>query len=374
MTSVGSWRCCISQVHSHGALTSSKVISGRRSCVAHASSPARRSPGPVFVGGTGRSGTGIVARLIATHGSHAIIPAEIRFHADPGGLVDLVAGKVELDWFLHAMRYHWFAERRLDGKAPGLRRICPEDRFHSALGVFEAAFPSQPLTASRELVHALLDPVTAQAESAHWVEHTPTNLAAASGLARLFPEGTFIHCVRSGVDVACSVADQSWGPDNAIECLFWWHDRFRAAAIGERAVGANRVHRVNLERLVGDDRDREYEDLANFLGLGLAGRAFLDREVVSSRAHIARWRQDIPATELAAFQGTARLVSRRLDSAGLSPPMEATLDTAPINNRVRIATSLRALRWACWRGRRWHWRRTRRRRLGRRLRTALRRA
>jgi cytidylate kinase len=45
---------------------------------------------PIFVGGTGRSGTTIVARLLAEQPGYMLIPIELRVHAAPGGLSDLL--------------------------------------------------------------------------------------------------------------------------------------------------------------------------------------------------------------------------------------------------------------------------------------------
>lgn len=320
---------------------------------------------PVFVGGTGRSGTGIVARLIGAHTSFATIPAEVRFHADPGGLVDLLNGRVELDWFLDAVRRHWYAPERPDGRTPGLRRICPVDTFESALAAFARNFPHGPTEAARTLMSDLLDPVAAEAGKATWVEHTPPNLAMATGLAQIFPEAKFIHCVRNGADVACSVARQAWGPHDRVEALLWWHDRFRDAARGERGVGTSRAHRVDIDRLAWKARQDEFERLVGFLGVPSdpAMRGFFERELTSARVHSARSRQEVPPAERPRFEETERLVSRRLDRARLSPPQgDRHQGSAPV--RVRVLAEGHALRWRLWQGRRWRrsaWRRAARR-------------
>src|SRR6266540_4001424 len=61
--------------------------------------------GPVFVGGSGRSGTTIVSRLLGTHSRLARIRTEARFDADDRhGLIGLLRGRQDLAGFLAWMR------------------------------------------------------------------------------------------------------------------------------------------------------------------------------------------------------------------------------------------------------------------------------
>src|SRR5205823_7120632 len=54
-----------------------------------------RTPAPiVFVGGTGRSGTHVIARLLGRSMDLAAIPVECRFHAEERGFPGLLSGQV----------------------------------------------------------------------------------------------------------------------------------------------------------------------------------------------------------------------------------------------------------------------------------------
>ena len=56
-----------------------------------------RPPEPVplvFIGGTGRSGTHVLAQLVSRHDQFGLIPVEVRFHTDPDGFPGLLAGEV----------------------------------------------------------------------------------------------------------------------------------------------------------------------------------------------------------------------------------------------------------------------------------------
>jgi hypothetical protein len=59
---------------------------------------------PVFVGGTGRSGTTILARVLGQHANFSMVPVEARFIVDRHGLIDFLKGDTSLENFLRCRR------------------------------------------------------------------------------------------------------------------------------------------------------------------------------------------------------------------------------------------------------------------------------
>ncbi len=145
---------------------------------------------PIFVGGTGRSGTTIVGRLLAEQHGYVLVPIELRVHAAPGGLADL-EGKVEVEWFIARLYDFWYERPSASGQPTGLVGICPRACFDRAVQEFAEAFTIDPLAAAATLVHRVVAPVLQDAGAAAWVEMTPHNAAAATTLARVFPTGAF---------------------------------------------------------------------------------------------------------------------------------------------------------------------------------------
>ncbi|MGH2951635.1 MAG: hypothetical protein ACRDKX_06295, partial [Solirubrobacterales bacterium] len=83
----------------------------------HAERAAELAP-IVFVGGTGRSGTHVLAQVISRNRRFGLIPVEVRFHTDPDGFPGLLAGDVSLERFLRRLRGYWwrgFQTRRMRG-------------------------------------------------------------------------------------------------------------------------------------------------------------------------------------------------------------------------------------------------------------------
>jgi hypothetical protein len=90
-------------------------------------SPGAQSPNLVFVGGTGRSGTHVIARLLGQHSDYEMIPIECRFHCNPSGLADVVTGRATPEQFLDKLRSFWWhrvrhGERAWVRLAPFARR------------------------------------------------------------------------------------------------------------------------------------------------------------------------------------------------------------------------------------------------------------
>src|ERR671934_878345 len=93
--------------------------------------PIGRPPPIVFVGGTGRSGTHILARLLAKHERLALVPVEVRFHVDDRGFPGLLAGDVSREQFVRRLRGFWwkgFQTMRMRG----MYRFVPAERFEAA--------------------------------------------------------------------------------------------------------------------------------------------------------------------------------------------------------------------------------------------------
>jgi len=252
-------------------------------------------PPPVFVGGTGRSGTTVCARLLGTHSRYHMIPIEIRFHATPGGLSDVLDDPSRLETFLSRMRSRWFIRKLEDGSARGLHRLFEWEILDRALTSFERRFPQDAEGAGRSLMQSLLLPLVEKAGKLSWVEMTPPNIEQAGTINRLFPEARFIHMTRDGRDVACSVKQMPWAPEPLLHRLDWWAAALKAARAGASEVPRDRILTLSLEDLVRDNREESYERLLAFLELEdeLPMRGFFESMVTPERAHVGRWRNDV---------------------------------------------------------------------------------
>ena len=171
-------------------------------------------PGIVFIGGTGRSGTHVLAQLLSRHARFGLVPVEVRFHTDPEGFPGLLAGEVTPQQFVRRLRGFWWRGFQTS-RMRGMYRFVDRERFEAAVGRFEADHGDDLERACRNLFFDLLWFRATEGEKAEegeaLIEQSTDNIAAAPTLARLFGEARFIHVVRDGRDASASRVAQTRG-------------------------------------------------------------------------------------------------------------------------------------------------------------------
>ena len=268
---------------------------------------------PVFVGGTGRSGTHAMGRLLAEHSAFFYFRREMRFHTDRDGFPDLLAGRITSDQFADAMLGRFWQRVGRDGRTRGLYNKLPRDRYEAAVERFRGAYAADPHAACRDLMNDLLDPLVEEAGKATWLEQTPPTAAVADTLHAIFPSMKLLHMVRDGRDVACSVVPKGTGPDSMRRAIQRWELRLRAGHAATSRIPADRYLVVHLEDLVLGDRDAMHERLMSFLGVEPERRVreWLDEHITPEAANLGRWRRDLPEAEQ---RQVSRLYRRALES------------------------------------------------------------
>jgi Sulfotransferase family len=257
----------------------------------------------VFVGGTGRSGTHILGRLLGSHPRFADVPIEARFHCNKRGFPDLLEGRVSLGGFLGKLRGFWWHRVRVDGQPRGLYNLMHRSEFDAAAARFEAGYHADPVGACAELFRELLWRVADEQGKPALVEMSSHNVKEAQALRRIVPAARFVHTVRDGRDAASSVTTKTWGPERIPAAIDWWAERLRAIDGGVRgdedgaawALSPDRLHTVVLDDLVGGDREDAYGSLLDFCGVGddPAAREFFEGRVGADAAHRGRWSEGL---------------------------------------------------------------------------------
>jgi hypothetical protein len=287
-------------------------------------SPDREVPPVVFVGGTGRSGTHILARLIGNHPRFTIIPVEVRFHVEEErGFPALLDGRTSKDDFVKRLRGFWwrgFQTRRFRG----MYRFVPQERFDDAVTTFDDTFEATPELACRHLFWNLLWFRAERDSAAGLVEQSCDTVAQAPTLMRLFPEAKFIHVVRDGRDASASRVAQTRKlirPRTRSQGLEWWEDRLRRLDAGAREIPPDRLITISLDELLLMFKMRgPVKPLCQFLGVHTRPkmRNYLRRRMSKEAANAERWRRGISDRRIADLERQYEAILDGLEADGVN--------------------------------------------------------
>ena len=280
----------------------------------------RRDPGfphPIFVGGSARSGTHAIGRLIDADPRYHQIRLETRFVVGTGGLCDLLNERTTMHHFLQKCYGKWWS-RGLRYQR-GLQVIVERDELEAAIGRFEERYPHDPWDAARALITEVHDPVAERAGKPAWVELSGQNIEAAPTLHKLMPNARFIHMVRDGRAVVAGIMRKRDMTDDRGEAMSHWARRARNAADALRELPPGSALTIQLEDLAAHDRDGTFARLVDFLEVEDEApmREYLDREITPERAHVGAWRERVAPDDVRWIERRYRRHTRRLRADGV---------------------------------------------------------
>ncbi len=282
----------------------------------------------VFVGGTGRSGTHVLSKLISRHNRYGLIPVEVRFHTDADGFPGLLAGEVTPERFVRRLRGFWWRGFQTT-RFRGMYRFVDRERFDAAVDRFESDHDDLE-AACRQLFYDLLwfrvgEGVREGEENPRGealVEQSTDTVAAAPTLARLFPEARFIHVVRDGRDASASRVAQTRGlvrPRTRVQGIEWWEERITAIERGADAIGEGRLLTMSLDELVRLQRARAaLRPLFRFLGVPVTKRTrrYFSNRMTTEEANKERWREGVSSRKAERMTELYAAALERLEAGG----------------------------------------------------------
>ncbi len=209
----------------------------------------KRTTFPFFVG-CPRSGTTLVRAIFNSHPDLAI-PDETHFFSDMVSQQKKYSpnGEFVPDLFLADLFGHpWF--HRLGLTAREVR----------------SEILKEPPSSYSEAVRAVFASYAKHLGKSRYADKTPRNLDRLKALAETFPEARFVHIIRDGRNVALSLLDMPWGPNDIVEAARIWKSRVRRGRKAGHSLGSFRYQEVRYETLL-DDPERTIESLCEFIDL-----------------------------------------------------------------------------------------------------------
>lgn len=304
---------------------------------------------PVFIGGTGRSGTTLLKKILARHPRVAAIEQELRVHIDPDGALDLIDGitrkwtpqnadiavtrfkklvrqtarstiagramdRLAVKCNLSPSRYggwkleNYFGRDRLEDALARLLtdlQISTERGFWAGSPAYRLApeihhLPAPSIDMAKQAVRDFFSTIYAKASDSQtqcWVEDTPYNILAAERLLELFSDAQFVHIHRDPMDVVASFKAQRWGGQDALEIAKELEFTLNKISEIRANLGPDTIIDISLPALATSPDDEMSRVLSY---VGLENDEAFDRalsEVSASRVSAGRWRNDLSSDE-----------------------------------------------------------------------------
>jgi hypothetical protein len=284
---------------------------------------------PVFVGGTGRSGTTVMGDLLGKHPDvRTSTPIEIKFLTNRSGLLDVVFGREDSDKkpAISILNFRTYRKRKkrekekfeaiwqefydsvwnkwwdIDAPPPhgrGLTSGISRPNLERLMTSLRRDLRINRIWAARRFMKKFIALQYDAGAEKYWVETTPMNIPTADKLLKIFPNALFITMVRDPRDVIASLLTKNWGPTTPMEGLAWIEKRLTDGHNALKAVPGAQKITIALEDLAINNRETTYQKLLEFLTLSDSSHMceFFDNELTPKNASSGRWKDEISSPE-----------------------------------------------------------------------------
>lgn len=296
----------------------------------------------IFIGGTGRSGTTILAKLLGNHSKIYTFPQEIRFITDSDGFINLKNSLVDewsyfqsdiaIERFLNLMnalhskslgRYptvgfanilgaefyndwletyinefiefefksNWVARTNIYRKI--ISRLFKSNRF--AQFFYQNSYYCQPITSdyfyskTNYWLSEFFKRAAMNNGKKHSLDHTPSNLIHAEFLHKIFPDFKLIHIYRDPRDVIASFTGREWGSDSSKRNLMWIENILGRWDSIKSKIPPTSYHELAFEQFIHDP-EKEISNICKFLNIDYEEEIF---DMDLSSHNIGRWKRDL---------------------------------------------------------------------------------
>jgi hypothetical protein len=306
-----------------------------------------RMKSPIFIGGTGRSGTTIIAKMLGRHSQIYTYPLETRFIIDPDGLIDLVPA-LSTQWspyigskaikrfkyMMHALgknrtqvkrginyilkkcnffpqRYEGIQLAKIMGKKEYENTVntfidqlidtefkgywCGTDSFtiHPTIISPKRFQKDDMIQMCSRFIHELFGLALKRQNKLYFVDHTPYNILHANFLKELFPGLKLIHVYRDMRDVICSYKTKKWGGNESRDVVFRLKQIYLCWNEIKETLPGDNYYEMKLESVI-QNPGSELKHLFRFLNIEFEKNS-LDMDL--SKGHVGRWIDDLNKEE-----------------------------------------------------------------------------
>lgn len=143
-----------------------------------------------------------------------------------------------------------------------------------------------------------------------WGDKTPHYLGNVGILYTLFPDAKYIYIVRDGRDVALSLLQKNWGPNNVMRCAEYWTGLNEQAETLDRIRERGNLWELSYEGLI-EETEPHIDRVYGFLGESIdeATKTRLVRSVKGSNYN--KWKTRMTTDQIRTFESVAGATLKR---------------------------------------------------------------
>lgn len=225
---------------------------------------------PVFVGGTGRSGTTITLELLGKHSKfYSSTPSELHLLTAPEGLLDSFE-KNNIENFNNEINNKWYIK---NGEGVGLYHSINKENMNKILKEFNENFYKDSKNTVRDFyINLFKNQNLFDSSKTYLGDSNPSNIRYSDKINKIFPEAKFIHMFRDGRDAAYSMYKRRHNfnlPGNKTEfdALDFWYDRTVQSFSALNNLNPDQYISIRFEDFVFNERTKYFITILNFLEL-----------------------------------------------------------------------------------------------------------
>lgn len=155
-----------------------------------------------------------------------------------------------------------------------------------------------------DVVNKIMSLQKKEGNTAAWGDKTPHYVGDLDILVKLFPDAKFIYIVRDGRDVALSLLEKSWGPNNIYECASYWSRLNRNTDLIEALQKAGNLYRLSYEDLVDNTKD-QLLSIYRFLDESVSEQEAEDLAAPVISRNYGKWKTLMGPSDIRTFEAVA---------------------------------------------------------------------
>jgi hypothetical protein len=137
-----------------------------------------------------------------------------------------------------------------------------------------------------------------------WGDKTPHYIGDFEVIYKLFPNAKFIYIVRDGRDVALSLLEKNWGPNNIYTCARYWKRLNKEQPLFERLKEQGQFISVIYEELLDSPEDH-VRKIYDFLGEKIDDKKIIGFARTVKSANYQKWKVKLNKGQLQLFDNVS---------------------------------------------------------------------